>query len=34
MNPKEQTVVEHIQELRNRLVVCAVVFMISLFAGF
>nr|WP_106781553.1 twin-arginine translocase subunit TatC [Lysinibacillus timonensis] len=34
MNTKEQTVVEHIEELRNRLIVCAVIFILSLFAGF
>lgn len=34
MNPKELTVIEHIEELRNRLIVCAVIFVLSLFAGF
>ncbi|HWL25799.1 MAG TPA: twin-arginine translocase subunit TatC [Ureibacillus sp.] len=34
MNPKELTVIEHIEELRNRLVVCAVIFVLSLFVGF
>lgn len=34
MNPKELTVIEHIEELRNRLVVCAVIFVITLIVGF
>ncbi len=34
MNPKELTVIEHIEELRNRLVVCAVIFVLSLIVGF
>lgn len=34
MNPKEQTVVEHLEELRKRLMISAVFFVIALFVGF
>lgn len=34
MDPKELPVIEHIEELRKRLIICAVFFVIALFAGF
>lgn len=34
MNPKEQTVVEHLEELRKRLMISAVFFVLALFIGF
>lgn len=34
MNPKEQTVLEHMEELRKRLFVVAIFFVLALFAGF
>lgn len=34
MNPKELTVIEHMEELRKRLMISAVFFVIALFAGF
>ncbi|QBK24567.1 twin-arginine translocase subunit TatC [Ureibacillus thermophilus] len=34
MDPKELPVIEHIEELRKRLIICAIFFMIALFAGF
>lgn len=34
MNPRELTVIEHIEELRKRLFICAVFFVLALFVGF
>lgn len=34
MNPKELTVVEHLEELRKRLFICVVVFVLALFVSF
>lgn len=34
MNPKELTVIEHIEELRKRLFICAVFFVLALIVSF
>ena len=34
MDPKELPIIEHIEELRKRLIICAVFFVIALIAGF